>query len=167
MRLALDPAKIWGAKTFRVPLSASYTYTNARLASDSSSTDPESLFSGGRKGNKVPYIPDHLLAVSAGIEWWRLGLAANLTYQSSTYTTASNTNTLRTPDGIPDSRFGDLPPSMIIDLVTWVYLDSDERVKMMLGVQNVADSQVEVMRHPTGPRVNKPRWAYAGVELSF
>ena len=56
---------------------------------------------------------------------------------------------------------------MIIDVVAWVYLDSDDRVKMMLGVQNVADSQVEVMRHPTGPRVNKPRWAYAGVELSF
>ncbi len=167
MRLALDPARILGSKTFRVPLSVSYTYTNARLASDSSSADPESLFSGGQKGNKVPYIPDHLLAASAGIEWWRLGLAANLTYQTSTYTTASNTNALQTPEGIPDSRFGDLPANMIMDVVAWVYLDSSEQVKLLLGVQNVTDSQTEVMRHPTGPRVNKPRWAYAGVELSF
>ena len=56
---------------------------------------------------------------------------------------------------------------MILDLVAWVYADTDERIKIMVGAQNVTDSQTEVIRHPTGPRVNKPRWVYGGVELSF
>ena len=167
MRLALDPAQAFEWGTFRIPLSVRYTYTNARLRGDASSADAESLFSGGKNGNRVPYIPDHLLAASAGVEWWRVGVNASLTYQTSVYTTASNTTALVTPEGIPDSRFGKLPANMILDLVAWVYADTDERIKIMVGAQNVTDSQTEVIRHPTGPRVNKPRWVYGGVELSF
>jgi Fe(3+) dicitrate transport protein len=51
--LQYDPgiAYNWG---FSMPNFLSFTWTNAELASDSNSTDAESIFAGGVKGNKVP-----------------------------------------------------------------------------------------------------------------
>jgi outer membrane receptor protein involved in Fe transport len=115
----------------------------------------------------VPYIPEHALAAGVGVLWQRLGLDLNVTWQTWSFTTASNTDSLTTPDGIPDSRFGTVPSYYIVDVTAWGYVDPDEHIKLMFGVHNVTDTRVRVTRHPIGPRANKPRWIYGGVELSF
>ncbi|MCH2185668.1 TonB-dependent receptor, partial [Myxococcota bacterium] len=169
--IAWDPA-IQFDWPINVPVSFNYTWTHARLVGDADSADPNSLFAGGRDGNKVPYIPDHALAASIGVEgqYWgsrRAGILTSASYMSQMYATASNTDTLLTPEGIPDSRFGEIPSNWIVDLTAYFWIDPDERIKLLVGAQNINNSLAVVTRHPIGPRPARARWVYGGIEASF
>ncbi len=165
-QVAWDPASLFDVR-FEIPTSLSYTYTSATLANDARSNDPNSIFACGVQGNRVPYIPEHSLAFSIGFQMNRFGVNASVTHTSEQFSTASNTDSLTTPEGIPDSRFGVVQSNTLLDLIGWFYVDRDQRIKLIAGVHNVTDSAVVVTRHPIGPRANKPRWAYGGVELAF
>lgn len=155
--IALD----WG---FNMPNYLSFTYTNAELASDTTG-DPESIFSGGREGNEVPYIPEYLLTVGTGVEFDRVGLFATGNFVSSVFTTASNTSQQVDPEGNPDARFGELDARFIVDVSAHYQLNED--AKVMVGAHNVFDEEYVASRLPHGPRPGKPRFGYVALELNF
>ncbi|MHC4821697.1 MAG: TonB-dependent receptor domain-containing protein [Planctomycetota bacterium] len=141
------------------------TWTRAELDGDSSSTDPESLFSGGKDGNDVPYVPDLTFTVGTGIEGDDAGLFVTATWVDETYSTASNTSRQLTPAGVPDARFGKTDTLFVVDLHAHVNLSAN--ATLMAGIHNLFDREFIVSRHPHGPRPGRSRFAWVGLELLF
>jgi Fe(3+) dicitrate transport protein len=160
----VDPGKHWNWG-FSNPWFVSFTYTNAELTSDSPSADPESIFSGGRRGNKVPYIPEFALSAGTGIEFSRAGFFVTAIFVDETFTTANNTRLQLNAAGAPDARFGTTDCYTIVDLSAFYRLT--RRVKLLGGVQNVFDEEYRASRHPHGPRPGQPLFAYGGLEVAF
>jgi len=152
-------------KEFKNPYYIVLTFTDAVLKGDSNSTDPESIFAGGKDGNKVPYIPDIQFTVGTGIEFKKWGAFIDGTYVDSTYTTANNVDNLTRPDGTLDARFGKTDRYFIVDLSG--YYRFNINTKFVLSLHNLFDQQYVVSRHPHGPRPGKPFTAAAGLEMIF
>lgn len=159
-----DPGKTldWGVST---PTYISFTYTNAELDSDSNSEDAESIFAAGRKGNKVPYIPEYLLSVGTGLDFNTFGIFVAGSYVDEVFTSASNTSSQVDGDGNPDARFGKLDSHFVVDLSSYYQLSDNTR--LLAGIHNVFDETYLASRHPHGPRPGKSRSAYMGIEVQF
>lgn len=144
---------------------AAFTYTDAEQKNDARSTDPESIFSFGARGNKVPYIPDYQLTLGASLEYasWGLDLVANLV--DETYASASNNDTQTNGVGDPDARFGKLDAYEVIDVS--IFAKPWKRVKLFAGIHNLLDEAYIVSRQPHGPRPGMPQTWYAGVEFDL
>jgi len=153
----------WGIRT---PLFATATFTQARLDGDAQSSNPESIFCGGKDGNDVPYIPDWQLMAGAGLHFQRCGAELRATFVNETYTTANNsTEPINPVTGSPDVRCGKTDAVFTVDLTSYYQLN--RRVKITGGVQNLLDREYIVSRHPYGPRPGKPLTAVIGVEVKF
>lgn len=155
-------ANNWG---FKNPYWIAFTYTNAELASDSESADAESIFSGGQKGNEVPYIPEYQLSFGAGLEVDRWGVFAIGNWVDEQFGTASNTDAQLDANGDPDARFGKIDSHFTLD-VTGHYQFNDN-VKLLGGVYNVFDEEYIASRLPHGSRPGMGRFLYIGAEMRF
>ncbi len=155
-------ANHWG---FSNPSFLSVTYTNAEQKNDSVSTDGESIFSYGRAGNAVPYIPELTLSVGTGIETKKWGASISGNYVSETFTSANNVDDQVNGDGDTDARYGKTDSYFIAD-VSAFYRINDE-VKLFAGVQNVMDNEYVVSRQPYGARGGLPQFVYAGIEMDM
>lgn len=164
LSLGYDPGTYldWAVRT---PMQLAFTYTDARLDGDSLSTDPESIFSGGVDGNRVPYIPEYQLTAQLGLEFNAIGLYATGTYVPSTFTTANNTSMQMDLNGTPDARFGRTDSYFLLD-VTARY-QFNESGNVFVGIKNLLDREYVAARHPHGPRPGLPRMWNVGVELMF
>jgi Fe(3+) dicitrate transport protein len=151
--------------SFRNPWRLAATVTRARLDGDSNSTNAESIFAGGKDGNRVPYIPTYAISVGTGFEKGRFGAYVDGFYVSDVYTTASNTSRQQTPTGTPDSRFGEIGKHVIWNLA--VRYDLTETVTVTAGIHNFLDNEYMVSRHPHGPRPGQPRFGYLALEINF
>ncbi len=147
------------------PTFLSFTYTNAELANDSTSTDAESIFSGGQDGNDVPYIPEFSATAGTGVRGEKAGAFVTATWVDETYTSASNTSQQVNANGDPDSRFGKTDDYVVVDLSG--YLQVTPQTRLLAGVQNLFNDEYVASRHPHGPRPGQPRFAYVGFEVRF
>ena len=149
----------------RNPWYINLTYTNAEQQNDAQSTDAESIFSFGRKGNKVPYIPELQLSLGTGVEskYWGAFISGN--YVSDTYTSANNVANQVNGRGDPDARFGKTDNYFVTDVSAFYRFS--KTVKVFGGVQNFLDRKYIVSRQPHGPRPGMPRFFYAGIELTM
>ncbi|MFA9480140.1 TonB-dependent receptor family protein [Phycisphaerales bacterium AB-hyl4] len=152
----------WG---FRNPYYVAATWTRARLASDTGSANPESIFSGGQRGNRVPYVPEWAITLGTGIEFEKFGFFINGIYVDETYTTASNTRQQVNVDGEPDARFGTTDSHFLLDLSAHYWVT--ENAKLFAGVQNALDREYVASRHPHGARSGAAMFAYMGVEVNW
>lgn len=152
----------WG---FKNPYFVAFTYTNAELRSDTTSLDPESIFSGAEKGNKVPYIPEFQITAGTGIEYWKVGLDLTATYVDDTFASGNNTSLQIAPDGTPDARFGKIDSFFIVDVSAFYKLK--ENIKVIGGIHNLFDEKYMVSRQPHGPRPGSPLFAFVGLEMIF
>ena len=163
LEVAYDPG-IANGWSFDVPSFLALTYSDAKLRSDSDS-DAESIFSGARSGNRVPYIPEWQFTIGTGIESgpWAANLV--LTYVGDTFTSGSNTSRQVDPDGNPDARFGKTDAYTTLDL----QLDYDltSNVTLFAGGKNLFDDEYVASRLPHGPRPGLPRFLYAGIDVNF
>lgn len=150
---------------WRLPVRFAATLTSAELTSDTPSADAESIFSGGRSGNKVPYIPEYNFALGVGVEYRNFGLYVNGTYTPETFGSASNTSRPVNTDGKPDARFGKIDEVFLLDVN--VKYRVTEKVRLFAGVSNLLDEEYIVSRIPYGPRSGAPRMWYGGLELKF
>ncbi|WP_432742816.1 TonB-dependent receptor [Methylobacter sp. G7] len=164
MAMNFDAGKAfdWG---FRNPYFLSFTYTDTEQLNNATSTDAESIFSYGKKGNKVPYIPEYALSFGSGLHFnkWGIDVAGN--YVGETFTSANNTGDQFNGAGLPDARFGKTDDYIIADVSA--YYQVAKGVKILGGVQNMANEQYLVSRQPYGPRPGMPIFAYGGFELDF
>ncbi len=141
------------------------TYTNATQSNAATSTDPDSIFSYGKPGNKVPYIPELVLSFGTGIESNRWGAHISGNYVSETFTSASNTEEQIDGAGNPDARFGKTNAYFVVDASAFFRLGKN--AKLFAGVQNAGDRIYLVSRQPAGPRPGMPLFAYTGLEITF
>ncbi|MCF6262666.1 MAG: TonB-dependent receptor [Xanthomonadales bacterium] len=141
------------------------TYTNAEQRNNAASEDPESIFSFGAVGNKVPYIPDLLFNLQTGIHGQNWGGTLSGSYVSESFTSASNTREQVNGNGDPDSRFGITDSYFLLDAS--VYYHFSYTVQVFAGVQNLTDSSAVVSRQPEGPRPGMSRYVYLGFEISM
>ena len=162
--LSYDPgiANKWAVRN---PYFVSFTYTNAEQQNDAQSTDAESIFSFGEKGNKVPYIPEFQLTAGAGVETNQWGLNARIIYVDETFTSANNTSEQVDGAGNPDARFGKTDSYWLADLTGRYQVTN--AVKLLAGVHNLLDKEYLVSRQPHGPRPGLPRFLYAGLEIQM
>lgn len=153
------------AKDFRNPYYVSFTYTNAKLDGDSNSTDAESIFSGGKDGNKVPYVPEFQFAVGSALEFEKWGVSVDGHFVGETFTTANNTNAQLNDSGSPDARFGKTDSFFVVDIS--MHYKPWQDTKLFVNLHNVGDQKYIVSRHPHGPRPGQPFTALGGLELVF
>lgn len=149
----------------RNPWFLTLTYTNAEQQNDAKSTDAESIFSFGKKGNDVPYIPEWVLSIGTGVETDRWGAFVSGTYVDETFASADNSTQQVNGDGEADARFGKTDSYFVTDVTGFYRIN--ERVKFFGGVQNLLDEEYIVSRQPHGPRPGMPLFGYAGIELTM
>jgi len=141
------------------------TYTNATQENSATSTDAESIFSYGKAGNQVPYIPELIFSMGTGIESEKWGAYVSGSYVSDTFTSANNVNDQINGTGSPDARFGKTDSYFIMDASAFYRIK--DGIKLFAGIQNLLDENYVSSRQPEGPRPGMPMFAYAGLELEF
>lgn len=143
-------AKLEPREGYRLPLSLSYTFTDARFDSDINGTD---FFGDVRRGDPIPYIPAHQLRLSAGIERarWSAYLGAN--YVDAVCVRASCERFERTDDALTVDLHGNFRVN--------------DRVTAFARLENVTAAENILGRHPYGARPGKDRTAAVGVRLEF
>lgn len=177
LALSYDPSisRGWSVKN---PWNLSATWSRAVLGNDVNSSGnggdvAESIFSGGRKGNDLPYIPTYQLALGTGIESGPWGVYLDTYYQPSTYASANNSNAQINPDASSaaglqpraDSRYGSVDAFFLLDISMHYRLT--ESTKLKLAITNLLDREYISSRVPIGPRPGAPRTASVGIELKF
>lgn len=144
-----------GAAGLNVPLSVRYTWTTAAEFDNAfeSSFEP---WGDVQVGDELPYIPQHLLRVSAGLgnDTWSTNLAA------------SYVGRMRTVAGQ-----GAYVPSETIDshvvwdmLARWHFTD---KLSSYVKVDNLFDETYVAARRPAGVRPGLDRTAYVGLSFSL
>ena len=149
----------------RNPWYLAATYTNATQLNDAASTDPESIFSFGKVGNRVPYIPELVVSIGTGIEAARWGANLSGSYVSETFATANNVRDQINGNGDPDARFGVTDAYFVADVSAFYRIRKG--VRLFGGIQNLTDATYIVSRQPEGPRPGMPLFAYAGLEMDL
>lgn len=134
------------------PIAVTYTYTQsefqAAVASD--------IFGDIAVGDEVPYVPDHQIYVSAGVNGNNWGVTADLNYVSETR-------------GVPGQ--GVIPVLDLIDDRAIVDLAAHykikEGVRLRLKVENLFDQDYVASRRPYGARPGKQREIFGGISIDL
>lgn len=137
-----------------IPLSASFTWTEGEFRSSFASGFSE--WGTVTAGDDLPYVPEHQLALRAGLAGarWRLDLAAN--FVSAARARAGS---------------GPIALSERVDSRTLVDLSGDFEVSpglnLFASVQNLTGEVCNVALRPAGWRPGAPRTLLAGLRLRF
>lgn len=147
-----------------IPLYVSATWTHAEFKG----TTPglagggDGIYSGGRDGNEIPYVPEWKLAAGIGIENEKWGANLDAVYSGTTWGTGYNDDPRA---GTQTSRDGKIDALLLFNLSA--YYQVNAHVRLLAGIQNLFDERGIVSRIPEGPRANAPRMIYAGFETQF
>jgi Fe(3+) dicitrate transport protein len=152
----------WG---FGNPWQLALTLTDAELDGDAISSDPESLFAGGRDGNDVPYIPRYQLALRTGLEFERVSFHLDALWVDKAFTTASNSSRPFDFLGRPDFNYGTTDDYVLLDLSARYRLSP--RLALTANLHNALDEEYIVSRHPIGPRPGHSRQLLVGFEYDW
>ncbi|MEX1153643.1 TonB-dependent receptor family protein [Parvibaculum sp.] len=138
----------------RVPLAAAYTYTTTEFQTNfASGFGPWGTVTAG---DELPYVPEHMLTLSAGLEGevWRTNLLVS--YVDETRAVAGT-------GAIPDDEL--INERVIFDLSA--EYDVAPGVTLIGIVENLTDEVYNVSFDPAGARPGKPRTILGGVRFSF
>jgi len=141
----------WGVTA---PLSLTYTFTHSEFQDSFSSANQ--IFGDVRKGDELPYVPEHQANLSFGLQRGPLGATTTLTYVGEMRDVAGKGH-------IPaNERIDDY---FVADLVA--HWDFSDRGRLYLGVDNVGDNAYIVSRRPFGARPGLPFQVFGGIKYSF
>lgn len=147
--LELQLANAWRIGNVRVPLHATYTWTDAEISKDNPTT-------GVADGDVLADIPENLFSLRLGFETG-IGWDNHLVVKHMDETCISvGCNRLNDPFGRTESL-------TIADIISRYSLTDNTVV--FFKVENVTDEQVIIARTPHGARPNKPRTSFVGIEL--
>lgn len=153
----------WGLK---IPIWCAFTWTHARLDGDSQTKDAKSLFSGGKDGNHVPYIPEYQISVGLGLQGAKAGCEITGTWIDDTFTSANNSSQEVNPlTGNPDARFGKTDEYLVVNFTTYYMVSED--LKVFASIHNLFNEIYIASRHSDGIRPGQPLSAMVGLEYIF
>jgi Fe(3+) dicitrate transport protein len=137
-----------------LPLRGAYTFTHARFASDFSSADP--IFGEVHDGDTVPYVPEHQLSASVGVETPWAGANLSGTYSAAMREVAGSGDPL--PGEATDAYFL-LDASIHGRPLPWLDL--------YVTGKNLLDTTYIAARRPFGARPGAPIWIQGGTKVTF
>jgi Fe(3+) dicitrate transport protein len=158
----LGVARNWG---FSNPWYLAATWTQAELDSDTASREAGSIFAGGKKGAKVPYVPEWQFLVGSGVDFTKWGVFVDVIYVDETFTTASNVSEPVDLSGKVNYSYGKTDDYVVVDVSG--YREIATGIKLIASVGNLLDEEFIGSRHPAGPRPGRPMTAMAGLEVAF
>jgi len=137
-----------------VPASLSYTYTRAEFRESFSSSFEE--WGNVSAGDRLPYLPEHLLHAEIGAvgERWRVNLAANYLGEMRS---EAGSGAIPSGEGTDAAVIWDLSAALRVH----------DQVEFYARLENLTDETYIVARRPAGARPGQPRSAFAGIRLSF
>ena len=111
----------------------------------------DDFFGEVSKGDPIPYIPEHQLRVSMGLEGpeWSVNLSGKYTDEVCVRATCG--------------AFEETDSSFTVDLAGSYRMN--ENISLIARVENVTDREDLVGRQPYGARPNKPRTAMVGLRV--
>lgn len=162
---SVGKALVWGieafaesevrvSRDFAVPGRVAYTYTNATFQNDFTSSDP--LFGTAKKGDQIPYVPEHQLAAAIGLEHERFAINVAGTYVGQ----------MREAPGQ-----GPLDPKKTTD--EYFLLDATVSGKptrwltVYVTGKNLLNQTYLVSRLPFGARPGAPLWIQVGLKAEW
>ncbi len=137
---------------FRAPVKVVYTYTDAEFKSSFS----DGFFGDVTAGDELPYIPEHQLYTSVGVEYNKGGIVLSMNYVNATRNFAGQG---------PIPQLQKIDARAIFDLAAHYFLFED--VKLLLTIENLFDKEYIAARLPYGPRPGKPFAVTGGLSVSF
>ncbi|HYD47001.1 MAG TPA: TonB-dependent receptor [Terriglobales bacterium] len=138
----------------RLPATLSYTFTQTEFLGDFRSASP--IFGEVEAGDEIPYVPEHQLSLSLGIVRGWLGMSTILNYVGEMRDVAGQ-GPIPEPERVEDHFVADL----------FAHWDFNERGRLYLGLENIADAEYIVSRRPFGARPGKPFHVYGGIKYRF
>ncbi|MDB4702988.1 TonB-dependent receptor [bacterium] len=150
---------------YSLPVTVGITWTEAEFESGASSADGESIFSGAKPGNSVPYIPEIQLHAGIGLEVGKFRLALDGTYIDDSYASGFNERGTVNYAGKYDPRYGEIPSYFVADFS--VHYAVTDNTNLFATARNIFDEEYVVGRLPQGPRPGMPQQLLLGVETQF
>lgn len=138
----------------KVPFSASYTLTQTEFLASFQSEDP--IFGEVTVGDEIPYVPQHQVNASVGVEHHRAGGVVGVTYVSSMREEAGSE---------PLSEVLATDEQVTLDVGAWVRIL--EPLSVYGQVRNLLNAHDIVSRRPYGARPSAPRWIQVGAKVAF
>ena len=133
-----------------LPVELAYTHINGEFDTDIADTD---FFGDVRKGDPIPYIPDHQLNLTLGLQRSRWALFVSANYIDGVCTKAAC------------GAFERIDSTLTVDFAGNYRLT--ESFDLFARVENLTREQEIVGRQPYGARPNKDRTASLGVRIAF
>ncbi|MBT4990074.1 MAG: TonB-dependent receptor [Rickettsiales bacterium] len=152
--LKYDLAAFTNQSDFKFPLNINYTFTSAEF--DSSFTSSFDEWNTVTKGDELPYVPEHQLYVSIGVE----------AEKWTSYLSAKYMDEMRTVAGSGPIAYGSGTDDHFIIDVTAEY-KLDDKSKLFASVYNLTDEAYVVARRPAGARPGAPLSILVGMKLQF
>lgn len=142
-------ASLNGPAGWFFPVRLAWTWMDAKFQSDFNSE----FFGDVRRGDPVPYIPEHQLWASVGAEHGPFTAMLSVTHSDSVCTRASCDELERTESGT------------VLDLA--LHYRIGEQWTLYGAVENLADEVFIAGREPYGARPNKPRSWVLGARFDY
>ena len=139
---------------FQTPVSVAYTLTDAIFQNSFGST--QDIWGTVSEGDRVPYIPQQQLSVTAGVEHQRYELSINARYNGAFDTQAAN-------GGNNDTM--SLDDNVIVDISAKYHLNSS--ISFSANVINLFDEVYAAARVPSGFRPGHPFGIYTGISINL
>lgn len=140
---------------FRLPINASYTFTRGTFDNAFSSDDP--IFGMVAIGDFMPYLPEHQLRGSVGLEHPRFGVEIGVMYMAPMREQASKLPVEQVAVRTDEQLIWDLDVQVHINDWWSVYGN----------LRNVFNQLVITGHRPFGAKVNAPRWLQIGTKLTY
>lgn len=135
------------------PFKLGYTFTVARFKQQTESDNPEWGIGIIRKGDPLPYVPQHQVSLSAGIEYKSLAWNLNMVRKG------------RMADQSVAENRQFIPSYGVLDtIVSWNY---SRKGKTYMKVNNILDNTYLTSLRPFGARPGAPRTFSLGLNQSF
>jgi Fe(3+) dicitrate transport protein len=165
LKLEADPAAHFKLP-WRNPVYFAGTYTNARIRSNATDADQETIFSGAIKGNRVPYIPEFQWNIGSEIIYKKWSARIDAFYQSLTFATGNNSSDQFNPvAGVQDARFGRTDAFWILDVSSAYQMTKN--VEIFVNAHNITGTEYIVTRQPAGPQPGSPQLFWGGLTFAW
>lgn len=141
-------------RNWSLPIALGYTLTNAEFLTNFGSEDD--LWGEVSSGDQLPYIPQHQLNASVGLDHEKFQVNLNARYNGEYRTRAGS-------GSIPNDEL--VASNFIIDVSGKYHLTT--KLSVRVNIINLLNERYAVSRVPAGIRPGHPFGSYAGLEYRF